>query len=113
MTSKPIKDSSSDLLSEEAGKANAELISRSPLQIPDPASLAELFAKDPLELTSAEEDSIIDYYRQNTRLWEQEKAAAKASGRRPNYAKQAKASKIPLAQARAAAKAESLDDLDL
>jgi hypothetical protein len=50
----------------------------------DPNSLAELFARDPLELTDTDVDSIVATMRAQRHRWANEEKAAKLTGRKPN-----------------------------
>lgn len=109
----PLKPHSADALTKPAGVAGSPTIpATSPLEEPlSQESLGEIVSKDPLHLTDSDVDRIIDYYRSNVALWDAEKREAKAKGRKPNYNKAAARSKVPLSEARAAAKATTVDDL--
>lgn len=53
----------------------------SPLGEADPHSLDNLYAGDPLSLTDADVDKIVDDLRKKKALWEIEDAAAQSQGR--------------------------------
>lgn len=53
----------------------------SPLSEPDPRSLDDLFAADPLSLTDEDIDRIVDELRTKRALWEREDAEAKQQSR--------------------------------
>lgn len=56
----------------------------SPLPEADPISLDELFDRDPLELTKANIEQIIQSFRAQRLTWEQEEKAAAKTGRKPS-----------------------------
>lgn len=62
---------------------DSETIS-TPLTIPDPASLDELFSRDPLELTDSDVDCIVTKLREDRKRWAAEERESAAAGRRPN-----------------------------
>jgi hypothetical protein len=54
---------------------------KSPLSEPDPRSLDDLFAADPLSLTDTDVDRIAEELRAKRALWEKEDQESKAQGR--------------------------------
>ncbi len=54
----------------------------SPLTEADPRSLDELYAADPLSLTDADVDKIVEDLREKRDLWMKEEAEAGSQGRR-------------------------------
>lgn len=50
----------------------------SPLATVDPASVTELFSRDPLDMTNADIDAIIEHMRRERSTWETKQAQAEA-----------------------------------
>ncbi len=55
---------------------------QTPLSEPDPRSIDELLAADPLSLSDDDVDKIVAEHRENRALWAKEDSAAQAEGRK-------------------------------